>query len=313
MKKKVVGIVACFLLSVSSAFPAYAMTNYGIDIDDQYVAGDASQLADAISEALIDMGVEKVSSYDLEKKEKSQTVARVILSADSVVMKANCYYLEEGIWKCSSITSIDNNVYDMINYWINPDEADSYAFEIKDYKTGEYNPSGAAKDVIDQYKTQEKWFSINDFNLYDSKGAIINSSQSEDYMAASDYRNSKTYRGIEIGDSVSDIFSVYEPQHFNIQLDCKDDVDSDKEENIINMYNEQIKQADPEDIENTISSIDSNIVNVAVMFEGAKFCDEIIPMPSIEDKISYKTTVAIAFLIENNKVSEIIIQQKERF
>ena len=84
MKKKVVGIVACFLLSVSSAFPAYAMTNYGIDINDQYVAGDASQLADAISEALIDMGVEKVSSYDLEKKEKSQTVARVILSADGV-------------------------------------------------------------------------------------------------------------------------------------------------------------------------------------------------------------------------------------
>lgn len=312
MKKKMVGL-ACLLLSVSSAFPAYAATDYGINIDNNYVAGDAAQLSDVISEALADMGVEKVSSYDLEKKEKSQTVARVILSADSVVMKANCYYLEEGIWKCSSITNIDSNVYDEINYWINPDEADSYAFEIKDYKTGEYTPSGAAKDVIVQYKTQEKWFSKDDFNLYDSKGSLINSSKSEDYMTASNYPNSKTYRDIEIGDSVSDIFSVYEPKYFNIQLGYKDDVDSDEEEKIINMYNEQIEKADPEDIENTISSIDSNMVNVAAMFEGAEFCGEIIPMPSIEDKISYKSTVAIAFLIENNKVSEILIQQKDRF
>ena len=311
MKKRIAGL-ACLLLFACTS-PIYAATDYGINIDNKYVAGNATQLDDVLSEALNDMGVKEVSSYDLEKKEDSQTVVQIILSADGVAMEAVCYYLKEGVWKCSSITNIHSSADDMVNYWVNPDEASSYAFETKDYKTGEYNPTGAAKAVIEQYKTQENWFSKDDFSLCDSNGTIINQSGSDDYITASDYPDSQTYRGIEIGNTVSDIFSVYDPKHFSIQLGYKDGIGTDKEEKIIDMYNSQIENANPKEIESTISSIDSNIVNIAIMFEGAEFCGEIIPMPSIDDKISYKTTVAIGFLIENNQVSDIVVQQKERF
>ena len=41
---------------------------------------------------------------------------------------------------------------------------------------------------------------------------------------------------------------------------------------LVEMYNAQIEAADPEDIERTISSIDSSAVSVVVLFEGAEFC-----------------------------------------
>ena len=55
----------------ANTIPVFAASDYGINIDQKYVSGDASQLSDAISESLNDMGVKKVSSYDLEKKEDS--------------------------------------------------------------------------------------------------------------------------------------------------------------------------------------------------------------------------------------------------
>ena len=69
MKKKMIALTCSLIFA--NTIPVFAASDYGINIDQKYVSGDASQLSDAISESLNDMGVKKVSSYDLEKKEDS--------------------------------------------------------------------------------------------------------------------------------------------------------------------------------------------------------------------------------------------------
>lgn len=112
MKKKMIALTCSLIFA--NTIPVFAASDYGINIDQKYVSGDASQLSDAISESLNDMGVKKVSSYDLEKKEDSQTVAQVILSADGVAMEAVCYYTKDNTWSCSSITNIHSSSDDLI-------------------------------------------------------------------------------------------------------------------------------------------------------------------------------------------------------
>lgn len=312
MKRKVIGLVC--LLAFTCAIPVNAANDYNINIDQKYIAGDVSQLCNAISEALNDMGVEKISSYDLSKKENSQTVTQVILSADGVAMEAVCYYLKDNTWTCSSVTNIHNSSDDMIYYWVNPNSVDTTAFEIKDYKTGEYKPEGAAKKILSQYENQEKWFSLEDFKLYDKNNNPIEIPDSEDYIMASAYPDSKTLRGVKIGDTVSDLFSAYDPSYFSVQVGYGDDA-SDAQKKLVEMYNAQIEAADPEDIENTISSIDSSAVSVAILFEGAEFCGEIIPKPEPDANswVSYKTSVDIGFIIDNDKISDIGIQRDGRY
>ena len=84
---------------------------------------------------------------------------------------------------------------------------------------------------------------------------------------------------------------------------------------LVEMYNAQIEAADPEDIESTISSIDSSAVSVVVLFEGAEFCGKIIPKPEpVPDKwVSYKASGDIGFIIGNGKISDIIIQHGDRY
>ena len=212
MKKKMIALTCSLIFA--NTIPVFAASDYGINIDQKYVSGDASQLSDAISESLNDMGVKKVSSYDLEKKEDSQTVAQVILSADGVAMEAVCYYTKDNTWSCSSITNIHSSSDDLIYYWVNPISADATAFEIKDYKTGEYKPEGAAKELLSQYENQEKWFSLEDFKLYDKNDAPIEIPDSEDYIMASAYPDSKTFRGMRIGDTISNLFSAYDSKYF---------------------------------------------------------------------------------------------------
>ena len=68
MKKKMIALTCSLIFA--NTIPVFAASDYGINIDQKYVSGDASQLSDAISESLNDMGVKKVSSYDLEKKRR---------------------------------------------------------------------------------------------------------------------------------------------------------------------------------------------------------------------------------------------------
>ncbi len=261
------------------------------------------------------MGVKKVSSYDLEKKEDSQTVAQVILSADGVAMEAICYYTKDNTWTCSSITNIHSSSNDLIYYWVNPVSADATAFEIIDYKTGEYKPEGAAKELLSQYENQEKWFSLEDFKLYDKNDAPIEIPDSEDYIMSSAYPDSKTFRGIKIGDTISDLFSAYDAKYFSVQVGYDDTTATDAQKKLVEMYNAQIEAANPEDIESTISSIDSSAVSVAVLFEGVEFCGKIIPKPDPDpDKwVSYKVSEDIGFIIDNGKISDIGIQRDDRY
>ena len=313
MKKKMIALTCSLIFA--NTIPVFAASDYGINIDQKYVSGDASQLSDAISESLNDMGVKKVSSYDLEKKEDSQTVAQVILSADGVAMEAVCYYTKDNTWSCSSITNIHSSSDDLIYYWVNPISADATAFEIKDYKTGEYKPEGAAKVPLPQYETQETLFSPEDFKLYDKNDAPIEIPDSEDYIMASAYPDSKTFRGIRIGDTISNLFSAYDSKYFSVQVGYDDATATDTQKKLVEMYNAQIEAADPEDIESTISSIDSSAVSVVVLFEGAEFCGKIIPKPELNsDKwVSYKVSEDIGFIIDNDKISDIVIQRGDRY
>ena len=313
MKKKMIALTCSLIFA--NTIPVFAASDYGINIDQKYVSGDASQLSDAISESLNDMGVKKVSSYDLEKKEDSQTVAQVILSADGVAMEAVCYYTKDNTWSCSSITNIHSSSDDLIYYWVNPVSADATAFEIKDYKTGEYKPEGAAEELLSQYENQEKWFSLEDFKLYDKNDAPIEIPDSEDHIMASAYPDSKTFRGIKIGDTISNLFSAYDSKYFSVQVGYDDTTATDAQKKLVEMYNAQIEAADPEDIESTISSIDSSAVSVVVLFEGAEFCGKIIPKPEPNSgkSVSYKVSEDIGFIIDNDKISDIGIQRGGRY
>ena len=132
---------------------------------------------------------------------------------------------------------------------------------------------------------------------------------------ASDYPDSKTFRGIKIGDTISDLFSAYDAKYFSVQVGYDDTNATDAQKKLVEMYNAQIEAADPEDIESTISSIDSSAVSVAVLFEGAEFCGKIIPKPDLDpDKwVSYKVSEDIGFIIDNGKISDIGIQRDGRY
>lgn len=102
--------------------------------------------------------IKNVSSYDLEKKEDSQTVAQVILSADGVAMEAVCYYTKDNTWSCSSITNIHSSSDDLIYYWVNPVSADATAFEIKDYKTGNVSQKELPKNAFTIMRIRKNGF-----------------------------------------------------------------------------------------------------------------------------------------------------------
>ena len=57
MKKKMIALTCSLIFA--NTIPVFAASDYGINIDQKYVSGDASQLSDAISESLNDMGVKK--------------------------------------------------------------------------------------------------------------------------------------------------------------------------------------------------------------------------------------------------------------
>ena len=122
--------------------------------------------------------------------------------------------------------------------------------------------------------------------MYDSQGNKINYVNSDDYMSSSDYPGSTSFRGLKIGDDVSKIFSVFNKEDVSLQVGIKDGFYSEKEDKIIQMYNCQIEATDSDDIESLLSSIDTNMVTLCVIFEGAEFCGEIIPLPQVGDKIS---------------------------
>ena len=82
---------------------------------------------------------------------------------------------------------------------------------------------------------------------------------------------------------------------------------------IIQMYNSQIEATDSDDIESLLSSIDTNMVTLGVIFEGAEFCGEIIPLPQVGDKISYNKTATFGFLIDAGKISDIGVQLKSKY
>ena len=90
---------------------------------------------------------------------------------------------------------------------------------------------------------------------------------------------------------------------------------TDAQKKLVEMYNAQIEAADPEDIESTISSIDSSAVSVVVLFEGAEFCGKIIPKPEPNSgkSVSYKVSEDIGFIIDNDKISDIGIQRGGRY
>ena len=132
---------------------------------------------------------------------------------------------------------------------------------------------------------------------------------------ASAYPDSKTFRGIKIGDTISNLFSAYDSKYFSVQVGYDDVTATDAQKKLVEMYNAQIEAADPEDIESTISSIDSSAVSVVVLFEGAEFCGKIIPKPDPDpDKwVSYKVSEDIGFIIDNGKISDIGIQRDDRY
>ena len=55
------------------------------------------------------------------------------------------------------------------------------------------------------------------------------------------------------------------------------------------------------------------MVTLGVIFEGAEFCGEIIPLPQIGDKISYDKTATFGFLIDAGKISDIGVQLKSKY
>ena len=132
---------------------------------------------------------------------------------------------------------------------------------------------------------------------------------------ASAYPDSKTFRGIKIGDTISNLFSAYDSKYFSVQVGYDDATATDTQKKLVEMYNAQIEAADPEDIESTISSIDSSAVSVVILFEGAEFCGKIIPKPELNsDKwVSYKVSEDIGFIIDNDKISDIVIQRGDRY
>ena len=259
------------------------------------------------------MGVKEVTSYELSRDEPNQAAIGLIMSADGVLIEATCFFSKENTWECSYVTNVYNSVEDMIYYWVSPKYSKENAYEIIDYKTGEYIIEGASQNVLSQYVNKKDWFSEDDFYLYDSQGNKINYVNSDDYMSSSDYPGSTSFRGLKIGDDVSKIFSVYNKEDFSVQVGYKDGVDTEKEDKIIQMYNSQIEATDSDDIESLLSSIDTNMVTLGVIFEGAEFCGEIIPLPQIGDKISYDKTATFGFLIDAGKISDIGVQLKSKY
>lgn len=313
MKKKIlISLIALSQLFVSS-IPVSAAPDYQISISSEYVTGDSIQLCDVISQALTDMGVKEVTSYELSRDEPNQAAIGLIMSADGVLIEATCFFSKENTWECSYVTNVYNSVEDMIYYWVSPKYSKENAYEIIDYKTGEYIIEGASQNVLSQYVNKKGWFSEDDFYLYDSQGDKINYVNSDDYMSSSDYPGSTSFRGLKIGDDVSKIFSVYNKEDFSVQVGYKDGVDTEKEDKIIQMYNSQIEATDSDDIESLLSSIDTNMVTLGVIFEGAEFCGEIIPLPQIGDKISYNKTATFGFLIDAGKISDIGVQLKSKY
>ena len=132
---------------------------------------------------------------------------------------------------------------------------------------------------------------------------------------ASAYPDSKTFRGIKIGDTISNLFSAYDSKYFSVQVGYDGTTATDAQKKLVEMYNAQIEAADPEDIESTISSIDSSAVSVVVLFEGAEFCGKIIPKPEPNSSkwVSYKVSEDIGFIIDNDKISDIGIQRGGRY
>lgn len=214
MKKKIlISLITLSQLFVSS-IPVSAAPDYQISISSEYVTGDSIQLCDVISQALTDMGVKEVTSYELSRDEPNQAAIGLIMSADGVLIEATCFFSKENTWECSYVTNVYNSVEDMIYYWVSPKYSKENAYEIIDYKTGEYIIEGASQNVLSQYVNKKDWFSEDDFYLYDSQGNKINYVNSDDYMSSSDYPGSTSFRGLKIGDDVSKIFSVYNKEDF---------------------------------------------------------------------------------------------------
>ena len=138
MKKKIlISLIALSQLFVSS-IPVSAAPDYQISISSEYVTGDSIQLCDVISQALTDMGVKEVTSYELSRDEPNQAAIGLIMSADGVLIEATCFFSKENTWECSYVTNVYNSVEDMIYYWVSPKYSKENAYEIIDYKTGEY-------------------------------------------------------------------------------------------------------------------------------------------------------------------------------
>ena len=120
MKKKIlISLITLSQLFVSS-IPVSAAPDYQISISSEYVTGDSIQLCDVISQALTDMGVKEVTSYELSRDEPNQAAIGLIMSADGVLIEATCFFSKENTWECSYVTNVYNSVEDMIYYWVSP-------------------------------------------------------------------------------------------------------------------------------------------------------------------------------------------------
>ncbi|MFR7831900.1 MAG: hypothetical protein ACLU3F_11415 [Blautia wexlerae] len=83
------------------------------------------------------------------------------------------------------------------------------------------------------------------------------------------------------------------------------------------MYNSQIEATDSDmTLESLLfSSIDTNMVTLGVViFEGAEFCGEIIPLPQIGDKTYLIIKQPpLDFLTDAGKISDIGVQLKSKY
>ena len=58
---------------------------------------------------------------------------------------------------------------------------------------------------------------------------------------ASAYPDSKTFRGIKIGDTISNLFSAYDSKYFSVQVGYDDTTATDAQKKLVEMYNARLK------------------------------------------------------------------------
>lgn len=312
MKKNFICIILSTLL-FRPAVPVYAeITNFFNE--SQITLGSASDLNQAVQNAIDEMGLEYVNNVLIATGNSESNMHDLIIISDSYgKFLAHCFYNQNtDSWSCSRISNVDNK---SIVYWADESTSPNYTYELVDYKTGSFIITDMCQEILDDYIERDNWPLIEDMYLYNSEGLQIELPDSDsniDSIAGTDeYPDAHTYRNIKIGDYAVAALSDFDPICYKFWIYANDS--SDESKALVNEYQTQLEAMDSSEYLSFLTNVDYSRIKLVVGLDMAEIDGYLIPTSDDRvQKVFHRYNRSLEFSIENGIIKKIYVGATRR-